>query len=201
MVFGSRLFSNCSVPLTFMHTNEKQPARRTRPLTSKQSRFIAEYLLDLNGAAAAVRAGYRPNAADRQAYENLRKREIARAIAAAQAERLAANNISGARVLEELRRIGFVDPRSFFDADGDLKPVTDWTAEMAAAVSSLEVISRKARTTDGHTELLHKIRFNSKTRALEALCRHLGLLEPAPDDSGKDVPTFIFPPGTRIKIE
>jgi hypothetical protein len=29
----------------------------------------------------------------------------------------------------------------------------------------------------------------------------LGLLEPEPDDSGKDVPTFIFPPGTRIKIE
>lgn len=36
-------------------------------LTSKQSRFIDEYLIDLNGAQAAVRAGYSPKCAKEQA--------------------------------------------------------------------------------------------------------------------------------------
>jgi hypothetical protein len=36
---------------------------------------------------------------------------------------------------------------------------------------------------------------------LELLHKHLGLLQPAPDDSGKDVPTFILPPGTQVKVK
>jgi len=70
-----------------------------------------------------------------------------------------------------------------------------------SAVASFEVIKKNAAAGDGQTDLVHKIRFASKTRALEVLCRHLGLLEPKADDSGKDVPTFIFPPGASIKIE
>jgi hypothetical protein len=27
------------------------------------------------------------------------------------------------------------------------------------------------------------------------LCKHLGLLYPVPDESGRDVPTFVFPGG------
>jgi len=37
-------------------------------LTQKQSRFIDEYLIDLNGAQAAVRNGYSPKCAKEQAY-------------------------------------------------------------------------------------------------------------------------------------
>jgi len=36
-------------------------------LTAKQSRFIDEYLIDLNGAQAAIRAGYSPKCAKEQA--------------------------------------------------------------------------------------------------------------------------------------
>ena len=35
----------------------------TKPLTAKQARFVDEYLVDCNGAAAAVRAGYSPGSA------------------------------------------------------------------------------------------------------------------------------------------
>jgi hypothetical protein len=41
---------------------------------------------------------------------------------------------------------------------------------------------------------------SSKIHALEILCKHLGLFTPEPDESGKDVPTFVFPPGTEINI-
>ena len=45
-------------------------------LTSKQLRWIDEYLIDFNGAAAAVRAGYSPKSARSIAHENLTKPDI-----------------------------------------------------------------------------------------------------------------------------
>ena len=35
-----------------------------RPLTDKQQRFVAEYLVDLNATQAAIRAGYSTKTAD-----------------------------------------------------------------------------------------------------------------------------------------
>ena len=45
-------------------------------MTPKQEKFWAEYLIDLNGTQAAIRAGYSPKTADRIANQNLRKLEI-----------------------------------------------------------------------------------------------------------------------------
>lgn len=45
-------------------------------MTPKQEKFCAEYLIDLNGTQAAIRAGYSPKTADRIANQNLRKLEI-----------------------------------------------------------------------------------------------------------------------------
>lgn len=50
----------------------KKPARRTArskdkagpALGSKQARFVEEYLVDLNGKQAAIRAGYSPRSAE-----------------------------------------------------------------------------------------------------------------------------------------
>lgn len=41
-------------------------------LTPRQQRFVDEYLVDLNGTQAAIRAGYSVNGADQQASELLR---------------------------------------------------------------------------------------------------------------------------------
>ena len=53
-------------------------------LTTKQLRWIDEYLVDMNGAAAAVRAGYSPKSARSIAYENLTKPDILAVIQARQ---------------------------------------------------------------------------------------------------------------------
>ena len=45
-------------------------------LTAKQQRWIDEYLIDFNGAAAAVRAGYSAKSARSIAHENLTKHDI-----------------------------------------------------------------------------------------------------------------------------
>ena len=55
------------------------------PLTAKQLRWIYEYLVDFNGAAAAVRAGYSLKSARAIAHENLTKPNILAVIQARQA--------------------------------------------------------------------------------------------------------------------
>ena len=50
-------------------------------LNSRQAAFISEYLIDRNGAQAAIRAGYSPKAAKEQASRLLTNANIRRAIA------------------------------------------------------------------------------------------------------------------------
>jgi phage terminase small subunit len=52
-------------------------------LTPKQQAFVDEYLVDLNGAQAAIRAGYSEKAAKEIAAENLTKPNVKAAIDAA----------------------------------------------------------------------------------------------------------------------
>jgi hypothetical protein len=49
-------------------------------LTTKQRRFIEEYVKVPNGAEAARRAGYSPRCVHQQAYENLRNPKIRKII-------------------------------------------------------------------------------------------------------------------------
>lgn len=56
----------------------------THVLTTRQARFVQEYLVDGNGAAAAVRAGYSERSAKAIAAENLTKPDLQNAIKARQ---------------------------------------------------------------------------------------------------------------------
>jgi phage terminase small subunit len=145
---------------------------------------------------AAKRAGYSEKTADSQGQRLLKNGEVKQIVR----EKLEEEEVIAGEVLREMKRIGLLGPRTFFSADGNLKPVQDWTSEQAGAVASFEVVKRNAAAGNGHVDTIHKIRFWNKLHALETLCKHLGRLTPAPDDSGREVPTFIFPPGTRIKI-
>jgi phage terminase small subunit len=46
-------------------------------LSHRQRRFAEEYIIDFNGTAAAIRAGYSPNYADRQSHTLLRHKGVA----------------------------------------------------------------------------------------------------------------------------
>src|SRR5665647_817342 len=82
-----------------------QDATDSGRLTAKQSRFIDEYMVDMNGAAAAVRCGYSKKTSRAIACELLTKPDI-------QAE-LQARGAALARELE-ISRTGVV--RGFLDA-------------------------------------------------------------------------------------
>ena len=69
----------------------------------KQVRFVAEYLLDLNATQAAIRAGYSRRSAAVIGHENIRKPQIAAAVAAAQQAEAETCGITRQYVLERLR--------------------------------------------------------------------------------------------------
>lgn len=74
-------------------------------LTPKQTRFVEEYLLDLNAAAAARRAGYSEKNADSIAAQLLSKTKVFEAVQSAVAARSAKTEITAEYVLENLKRL------------------------------------------------------------------------------------------------
>lgn len=152
----------------------KKPAKRK--LTPKQERFVAEYLVSLNATDAARKAGFGKKAASSVGYEYLRKPHIAAAVAAGKTKQLASCELSASRVLEEMRRLAFLDARSFFDRKGNLIPLHKLTAEQGSALSGFEAIIKNAKAGDGVTDTIHKIKFWDKPRTLEMLAKHFALL-------------------------
>jgi phage terminase small subunit len=84
-------------------------------LTAKQQRFVEEYLVDLNGSAAARRAGYSERTANRMASENLSKPDLAAAIFERRAKLAEQTGRTVAAVMADIGRV----------RDDAMKPVTD----------------------------------------------------------------------------
>ena len=139
-------------------------------MTAKQGRFVDEYLIDLNGTQAAIRAGYSPNTAHDIASENLRKPNIAAAVALAMAERSKRTGITADRVLEEIAKLAFVNAADVISSDGSVSGLA--LRDDTAAIQSVKV---KTIPTEEGDIVEQEVRLYDKTRNLELLGRHLGL--------------------------
>jgi phage terminase small subunit len=146
------------------------------PLTPKQTRFVAEYLVDLNATQAAIRAGYSAKTAEQLGYQLLQHPSVSAAVSRGTAKAIARTDISASRVLEELRRLAFIDMRGYYDEQGNLKPIHALNDEQGAALAGMEVIIKNAKAGDGVTDEIHKFKVWDKTRALEMLAKHFKLL-------------------------
>ena len=72
-------------------------------MTPKQTRFVAEYLVDLNATQAAIRAGYSQRTAASIGAENLRKPNIAAVIEAARARLAEKAEVTREWIIDRLR--------------------------------------------------------------------------------------------------
>lgn len=145
-------------------------------LTPKQQRFIEEYLVDLNATQAAIRAGYAVGCADVTASKLLVNPKVAAEIEMRRGELKRKTEITQERVLEQYANIAFVDKRAFFLPSGALKPISEWTPEMAAAVSGLDVIEQSGG--DGSSmAVIKRLKLLDSKAALDSLARHLGMFK------------------------
>jgi phage terminase small subunit len=155
-------------------------------LTPKQSIFVKEYLIDLNATQAAIRAGYSEKTAYSIGEENLKKPVIAAAIQEAMDKRGTRTEITADRVLEEIAKLAFFDPRKFFNPDGSPIPIQDLDDNTAMALSGIDVLeeyegSGKDRVFVGYTK---KFKLSDKKASLELLGRHLKLFTDKVEHSG-----------------
>lgn len=86
-------------------------SNRTPKLTPRQERFVSEYLVDLNGKQAAIRAGYSPKGAEVTASKLLSHAKVAAAVSAAKSKRSERVQIDQDWVLRQWQAIAEADPR------------------------------------------------------------------------------------------
>ncbi len=148
----------------------------TRALTPKQQAFAREYLIDLNATKAAIRAGYSAKNADKIGSELLGKTRVKAEIQAAMDKRAEKVELTSERVLTEIGKLAFADIRKVFDERGNLLPVHMLPDEIAASVSSIEVVTKNIPGSEpAEVEHVSKIKFWDKRGSLELLGKHLKL--------------------------
>ena len=108
-------------------------------------------------------------------------------------EKLEKLDVSSDRILLEVSRIAFIDPRKMFDGEGNLIPVEKLDAATAATISYIDhdelfqYFGKGERKRIGTTT---KVRLSDKTKALEMLCRYKALFNDKVEHIVKDEPKW-----------
>ncbi len=153
-------------------------AKKVR-LTDKQALFAREYLVDLNASAAARRAGYSQKSAGRFSQELLTKPHIQAEIQRLKTVKTNNLDITIDRVLRERAKLAFFNTLDLFQSDGTMKPITEISPDVAAALSGLEIHAAMGVDSDGNPAPAQILKFKlpDKNKALDALDKYLGLYE------------------------
>lgn len=141
-----------------------------RQLSEKRQRFVDEYLIDLCGTQAAIRAGYSPKTANEQAARLLANVSIQEAISKEMAERSKRTGVNQDRVVLELAKIAFIKMTDVVNKDGIIN-------EDASEddLSCIESIKYKESTSVNGVTVEREVKIASKMKALELLGKHLGM--------------------------
>lgn len=142
-------------------------------LTDKEDAFCNEYIRDLNGTKAAIRAGYSENSARQIASENLSKPYIQARISVLKAERAERNKITSEDIVAKLWDIVGADLTDVISADGQL--LKDIPVEYRTLIQGIK---------NGRDGI--EVKFMDKLKALQMLAAHLGMNAPVKiEHSGK----------------
>jgi len=148
-------------------------------LNLRQQLFVEQYLLDMNGTKAAVRAGYSEKGADVQAARLLGDVRIAAAIQKAMNARSQRVEISQDRTIQEIARGCFWDPADLFHEDGSMKQIQEMDPNTRGAIVGFEIVELYAGGSDQKRSFgrLSKIKLVDRRDYLELLGRHQGLFK------------------------
>lgn len=158
-------------------------------LSEKQKRFCSEYLIDLNGTQAAIRAGYSPKTAAEQASRLLSKVNVTNYLQTKKNKIETKLEINLERCLKELGRIAFTDLRKFYDEKGNLIPIHELDEDTAAAIAGMDIEELFENVFGQRNQIgvVKKIKRWDKNKALEMLMKHLGGFEKDNKQQNKDI--------------
>jgi phage terminase small subunit len=144
-----------------------------KKLTARQRRFVEEYLVDLNGTQAAIRAGYSTKSAKQQSDQNLARENIKAAIDKAMAERSKRTGINADRIIMELAKIALANASDLANFD-EATVKDEATRDDTAAIQSIRV--KRIPTQDGCI-IEREVKLYDKIRALELLGKHFNMFK------------------------
>ena len=156
-----------------------------------QRRFVDEYLVDLNGTKAAIRAGYALKTAPVQASRLLKQDKIQKALIERQRELRDSAAVTPERVIQEYARLAFADMADYVSWDG-LTIKAKASAELPEGATRAVAEVTETITQTGRT---FRFKLHDKKGALDSLAKHLGLFPepPAPvinQDNRTQIVTF-----------
>ncbi len=165
----------------------KKAAKEAVALTARQSRFVDEYTVDFNATQAAIRAGYSEKTARSQGQRLLTNVDIGNLIQERLQNRSQDAEVTAKEVIAQLVRMGFSDIRKLFTPGGQLKSIHDLDDDTAAAIQSIEVVTKFLPTKDGEEpeiEYVHKVKLADKKGPLELIGKHLAMWTEKHEHSG-----------------
>lgn len=151
-----------------------------------ESRFIDEYMLDLNGTQAVLRCKMADGsqAARRKAWALLQKRDIRDEIDRRLAMRRAENKITVASIEGMLRDLAEVEPLDLWDEDGHLRPLQDMPPHARRAIKSIKRVEKEHYIT-GELEVKLEIELWDKKGAIELLGKYKKMFTDKVELSGR----------------
>ncbi len=153
-------------------------------MRKQQKLFAEEYIIDLHGTNAAIRAGYSKKTATVQASTLLTKLNIQKYIRELQREKMERNKVTADMVIQELALLAFSDVGNLF-VDNSLKHISDLPKKVTRTIQ--EVTSKIDVTGTGedkkYAEII-KIKNYDKKGALDSLGKHFGIFEKDNKPSG-----------------
>jgi len=159
-------------------------------LQDQQRRFADEYLGDFNGTAAYMRAGYKATgaAASAAAARLLANPKVQAYLASRKEELLLSQRVDQEAVLARLAFMALGDIRTLFDQHGNLKPMSELTAEEASLVQGVEVFEEWEGRGDERRAvgLTKKIKLVSRLDAVKTLGAHFGMFAKKVEHTGKN---------------
>jgi hypothetical protein len=124
----------------------------------------------------------RPAVAERQAAANAIRERVDKEETEASAKRL---HITKERLMEELAKVAFYDPRKMYNVDGGLRPIHEWDDETAGAIGTVESFDVKTDVKEEDevvdsvtTGTNRKVKSWDKIKAIETLNKMLGYNAP-----------------------
>ena len=154
-------------------------ATNTPHLNKRQELFCREYIVDMNGTQAAIRAGYKPDNAKVVACQMLQKPEIRFCVAKLQEKAFERLDLNAQRVLYELACIAFANAQDFTRVGSDGEPELDMSKmsrEQWAAIAEYNEDSTGGQN-DGERRLIvrRKVKMLDKVAALGLLGKYFKL--------------------------
>lgn len=164
-------------------------------LNDKQARFCEEYMKDLNGTQAAIRAGYSPESATSTASEILRYPDVQNRISELQAALRDKNEGLAQAVIDELKKVGFANIQDYIEDGNVISNLKKIPKEQAAAVAS---VKKSITTFDGGEKEVVEFKLWDKLSALEKIGKHLGIFEA---DNKQKATNIVVEPVTGMVIK